>query len=166
MVRAGVQVRAVVRVVSPLERINHSNNRRAPLESVSLCRETLESVSSCTRFSGFLTISSFGFNRLSSKLVSMFLGIVPMFVPKDFVLDCFVAQICANYTARTHILAQICATKQSRTKSFSTNIGTIPKNMPTNFELERLKPKLDIFKIPENRVHELTDSLSRRRARV
>ena len=30
--------------------------------------------------------------------------------------------------------------------------------MPTNFELERLKPKLDIFKIPENRVHELTDS--------
>ena len=30
--------------------------------------------------------------------------------------------------------------------------------MPTNFELERLKPKVDIFKIPENRVHELTDS--------
>ena len=30
--------------------------------------------------------------------------------------------------------------------------------MPTNFELERLKLKLDIFKIPENRVHELTDS--------
>ena len=30
--------------------------------------------------------------------------------------------------------------------------------MPTNFELERLKPKLDIFKKPENRVHELTDS--------
>ena len=39
-----------------------------------------------------------------------------------------------------------------------TIIGTIPKNMPTNFELERLKPKLDIFKIHENRVHELTDS--------
>ena len=36
--------------------------------------------------------------------------------------------------------------------------------MPTNFELERLKPKLDIFKIPENRVHELTDSnVSRRK---
>ena len=30
--------------------------------------------------------------------------------------------------------------------------------MPTKFELERLKPKLDNFKIPENRVHELTDS--------
>ena len=30
--------------------------------------------------------------------------------------------------------------------------------MPANFELERLKPKLDIFKIHENRVHELTDS--------
>ena len=55
-------------------------------------RETLESVSSCTRFSGFLTISSFGFNRLSSKLVSMFFGIVPMFVLKDFVSDCFVAR--------------------------------------------------------------------------
>ena len=59
-------------------------------------RETLESVSSCTRFSGFLTISSFGFNCLSLKLVSMFFGISPMFVPKDFVQDCFVAQICAN----------------------------------------------------------------------
>ena len=30
--------------------------------------------------------------------------------------------------------------------------------MPTNFELKRLKPKLDISKKPENRVHELTDS--------
>ena len=54
--------------------------------------------------------------------------------------------------------AHICAMKQSRTKSFSTNIGTIPKNMLTNFELKRLKPKLDIAKKPENRVHELTDS--------
>ena len=34
MVRAGVQVRAVVRVVRPLERINHSNinNRKYPTE--------------------------------------------------------------------------------------------------------------------------------------
>ena len=65
-----------------------------------------------------------------------------------------------HFTARTHILAKICATKQSRTKSFSTNIGTIPKNMPTNFELKRYKPKLDIVEKPENRVHddELTDS--------
>ena len=54
--------------------------------------------------------------------------------------------------------AHICAMKQSRTKSFSTNIGTIPKNMLTNFELKRLKPELDIAKKPENRVHELTDS--------
>ena len=54
--------------------------------------------------------------------------------------------------------AHICAMKQSRTKSFSTNIGTIPNNMLTNFELKRLKPKLDIAKKPENRVHELTDS--------
>ena len=38
-----------------------------------MARETLESVSStsCTRFSGFLAISSFGFNRLSSKLVDL-----------------------------------------------------------------------------------------------
>ena len=64
----------------------------------------------------------------------------------------------ARNTARTHILAQICAMKQSRTKSFSINIGTILKNMPTNFELKRYKPKLDIVEIPENRVHKLTDS--------
>ena len=73
---------------------------------------------------------------------------------KDFVPDCFVAQICAN--SGTHILAHICVTNQSRTKSFSTNIGTIPKNMPTNFELKRLEPKLDIVEKPENRVHKLT----------
>ena len=30
--------------------------------------------------------------------------------------------------------------------------------MPTNFELKRLKPKLDIVGKPENRVHLLTDS--------
>ena len=76
--------------------------------------ETLESVSSCTRFSGFLTISSFGFNRLSSKLVSMFFGIVPMFVLKDFVSDSFVAQICANYGAHAHFGANLRdPTKQS-----------------------------------------------------
>ena len=62
-------------------------------------RETLESVSLCTRISAFSTISSFGFNRLmrlSSKLVSMFFEIVPMFVDKDFAGHRFVAQICAN----------------------------------------------------------------------
>ena len=69
--------------------------------------ETLESVSSCTRFSGFLTISSFGFNRLSSELVSVFFGIVPMFVPKDFVSDCFIAQICVNYGAHAHFGANL-----------------------------------------------------------
>ena len=39
----------------------------------------------------FLTISNFGFNRLGSKLVGMFLGIVWMFVAKDFVRRRFVA---------------------------------------------------------------------------
>ena len=60
--------------------------------------------------------------------------------------------------ARGSEFAHICAAKQSRTKSLGTNIVTIPINMPTNFELKRLKPKLDIAKKPENRVHELTDS--------
>ena len=136
-------------------------------------RETLESVSSCTRFSGFLTISSFGFNRLSSKLVGMFMffGIVSML--RSYLRLSILCQIAssrryARIPARTHILAHICAMKQSRTKSFSTNIGTatvgtipFPKNMPTNFELKRFKrlnPKLDIVEKPENRVHKLTDS--------
>ena len=67
----------------------------------------------------------------------------------------------ARIPARTHILARICAmkqSKQSRTKSLATNIRTIPKNMPTNFQLKRLKLKLDIVEKPENRVHKLTDS--------
>ena len=37
--------------------------------------------------------------------------------------------------------------------------------MLTNFELKQLKPKLDIVKKPENRVHELTDSNVSRRVR-
>ena len=57
-----------------------------------------------------------------------------------------------------HILARSCATKQLPTESLATNIGTIPKNMPTNFQLKRLKLKLDIVEKPENRVHKLTDS--------
>ena len=67
------------------------------------------------------------------------------------------AQICANSCAYAH-LARICATKQLPTESLATNIGTIPKNMPTNFQLKRLKLKLDIVEKPENRVHKLTDS--------
>ena len=48
----------------------------------------------------------------------------------------------------------ICATKRRRTKSLVTNIGTISRNMLTNFELKRLKPKLDIVeKADQNRVH-------------
>ena len=70
-------------------------------------RETLESVSSCTRFSGFLEISSFGFNRLNSKLVGMLFGIVSMLVSKDFVPDSFVAQIGANSGAHAHFGAYL-----------------------------------------------------------
>ena len=66
-----------------------------------------------------------------------------------------------NDPARTLILARIYATKQFRTKSLATNIGTIPKNMPTKFQLKRLNLKLDIVEKPENRVHKLTDSNER-----
>ena len=38
--------------------------------------------------------------------------------------------------------------------------------MPTNFELKRLKPKLDIVEKPENRVHKLTDSNVSRAGRL
>ena len=76
-------------------------------EGASSVRETLESVSSCTRFSCILKISNFGSNRSSSKLVGMFFGIVPMFVLKDFVQDCFVAQICAKMCVRAVIRAYL-----------------------------------------------------------
>ena len=49
-----------------------------------------------------LRISSFGFNRLGSKLVGMFLEIVPMFVATDFAQPRFVGQICANFSVHVH----------------------------------------------------------------
>ena len=61
----------------------------------------------CTRFSGFSTISSFGFNRdrLSSKLVNgrhvLWNSSNVTFVLNDFVRDCFIAQICAKMCVRT-----------------------------------------------------------------
>ena len=67
----------------------------------------LESVSLCIRFSGFLTISSSSYNRLSSKLVGMFFGIVSMFVAKDFVRDCYVAQIRAKMCVSAGIRAYL-----------------------------------------------------------
>ena len=91
-----------------------------------------------------------------------------MFVLKDFVRDCLIASSrkYAPKCACAPEFAHICATKQSGTKPLSTNIGTILKNMPTNFELKQLKPKLDIVKKPENRMHELTDSNVSRTART
>ena len=35
-------------------------------------------------------------------IIIMLFGIVPMFVFKDFVPDCLVAQICANFGAHAH----------------------------------------------------------------
>ena len=67
-----------------------------------------------------------------------------MFVPKDFVPDCFVTQICVNYGAHAHFGANLRDEAiPNNAKSFSTNIGTILKNMPTNFELKRLKVKTE-----------------------
>ena len=91
----------------------------------------------------------------------MFFGIILMFVLKDFVRDCFVAQVRAKMCLRAGIRAYLRnPMKQRRTKSFVTKIGTISGNMLTNFELKRLKPKLevDIVEKAENRVHKLTDS--------
>ena len=69
----------------------------------------LESVSLCTQFPGFLTISSCAsvLTVSSSKLVGMFFRIVLMFVLKDFVRDCFIAQICAKMCVRTVIRAYL-----------------------------------------------------------
>ena len=61
-----------------------------------------------------------------------------MFVFKDFVPDSFVAQICAISCARAHFGAYL-RDEVNPEKSLNTNIGTIPKNMPTNFELKRFK---------------------------
>ena len=116
--------RRLARVLLPLrggERVRHRARRRVrrlrnpPATTRSNCQfvvrarreETLESVSSCTRFSGILKISNFGFNCSSSKLVGMFFGIVPMLVEKDFVQDCFVAQICAKMCVRAVIRAYL-----------------------------------------------------------
>ena len=82
-----------------------------------------------------------------------------MFVKKDFVRDCFVAQLrYAPKFAYAPEFAHICATKRRRAKFLATNIGVIARNIPTNFKPERLKPKLDIVEKPENRVHKLTNS--------
>ena len=77
-----------------------------------------------------------------------------MFVAKDFVRDGFVAQLRAKMCMCAGIRA--CASKRRRAKSLATNIGTIPKNMSTNFQLKQLKLKVDI-------VEKLTDSLKNRR---
>ena len=84
-----------------------------------------------------------------------------MFVAKDFARRRFLAQRCANSGAHAHFCAYLRdATKQSRTKSLTTNIRSnyTKLNVPTNFQLKRLKLKLDIVEKPENRVHKLTDS--------
>ena len=81
----------------------------------------------------------------------MFLKILPMFVlvAKYFARRRFVAQICGNSGAHAHFAAYLRDKAiPNEIKSFSTNIRTIPINtinMPTNFELKLLKPKLDIF---------------------
>ena len=88
----------------------------------------------------------------------MFFGVVPTFVAKDFARRRFLAQICANSGAHAHFGAYL------RDEAISNKIlgykhWNYPKeHMPTNFQLKRLKLKLDIVEKPENRVHKLTDS--------
>ena len=98
----------------------------------------LESVSLCTRFPGFSTISSFSLvivitvNKLKIGKYVLWDIIVPMFLDKDFVRDCFVAQIHAN--SKTCVRAGIRAyLLDEATPSKITNIGSISRNMPTNF---------------------------------
>ena len=81
----------------------HGHIIRAPLESVSLC----------TRFSGFSTISSFGFNRLSSKLVDMFFGIVPMFV--------YTNGFCSGLLRRADMRKNVRARRNSRISARRSN---------------------------------------------
>ena len=72
--------------------------------------------------------------------------LVPVFVAKDFVRGWFVAQIRAPKCARAPEFLHICATIDEATpsKSLATNIGTLSRNILTNFELKRFKPKLNI----------------------
>ena len=94
----------------------------------------------------------------------MFFGIVLMFVAKNFVRDCFVAQIRAkmlNVHARRNSRMSTRVARGSDatpSKILGYNIGTIPKNMSTKFQLKRSKLNLDIVEKPENREHKLTDS--------
>ena len=73
-----------------------------------------------------------------------------MFVAKDFARCRFLAQICVNSGAHAHFGAYLreeaILNNEHWTKSLAMNIGTISKNMPTNFQLKRtrLKLKLDI----------------------
>ena len=113
--------------------VEHASSR-APLESVSLC----------TRFSSFSTIFSFGFNRLSSwKLVGLFFNllfrIVILLVPKDFVQDCFVAQIYAKMCVGAGICAYLGDFNQIYTQA-STTLGSNSKNHPCIPKLQRCSP--------------------------
>ena len=117
----------------------------------------LESVSLCPRFSGFLTISSSGFNHLGSKLVGMFsifFGILNVRT-KGF-CSLSLRRADARQNVRAPEITHICATKRHRAKSLATNIISISRNIPPDIEPKlRLKPKLDIAEKPENRVHRL-----------
>ena len=74
-----------------------------------------------------------------------------MSILKDFVWDRFVVQIRPKCALALE-LAHFCSTKRRREKSLAMNIGTISRNMPTNFKPKRLKTNLDIiiFEKPEN----------------
>ena len=82
-----------------------------------------------------------------------------MFVAKDFVRNCFVAQIRAAMCMRAGIRAYL-REEATPSKILGYEHWNYPKEhvYQLNFQLKRLKLKLEIVKKPENRVHKLTDS--------
>ena len=89
-----------------------------------------------------------------------------MFVAKEILFEIASSRRYAQKCACAPEFAHIYARKRRRAKSLTANIGTIPKNMSTNFQIKRLKLNLDIVEKPENRVHKLTDSNVSQTARL
>ena len=80
-----------------------------------------------------------------------------MFVDKDFLQNCFVAQIRAKMCMPAGIHAYL-REEATPSKILSYEHWNYPKEHAYQFSALRLKLKLDIIEKPENRVHKLTDS--------
>ena len=81
-----------------------------------------------------------------------------MFVLKDFVPNCFVAQICANYGAHAHFGAYL-RDEAIPNKILSYEHWNYPKEHAYQFLAQTVKSEARYrVEKPENRVHKLTDS--------